>query len=118
MSTILNVFVELFYTLCYYSVMGGDLVLELYENIKSRRLALNMTQSELAEIMGYADKSMIAKIEKGIVDLPQSKIIAFANALKVKPGDLMGFDGVKPLKEKGVTIKVLGRVVMVFRSKL
>ena len=42
--------------------------------------------------MGYADKSMIAKIEKGLVDLPQSKIIAFAEALHVSPGDLMGWE--------------------------
>ena len=35
---------------------------------------------------------MIAKIEKGAVDLPQSKIIAFAEALNVSPSDLMGWD--------------------------
>lgn len=69
-----------------------------------------MTQSELAEIMGYADKSMIAKIEKGLVDLPQSKIIAFANALNTKPGDLMGLDGIGNTKKRGIEINVLGRV--------
>lgn len=52
-----------------------------------------MTQSELAEKLGYADKSMIAKIEKGLVDLPQSKILAFAKALSISPGELMGLDG-------------------------
>ena len=85
-------------------------MLELYKNIKSKRIALNMTQSELAEIMGYADKSMIAKIEKGLVDLPQSKIIAFANALNTKPGDLMGLDGIGNTKKRGIEINVLGRV--------
>lgn len=87
-------------------------MLELYQNIKSRRLTLNMTQSELAELMGYADKSMIAKIEKGTVDLPQSKITAFAKVLKTNPGDLMGNDGLdKSIKSiKGVIINVLGRV--------
>lgn len=34
---------------------------------------------------------MIAKIEKGQVDLPQSKIIAFADALETTPGLLMGW---------------------------
>ena len=67
-------------------------MLQLYKNIKSRRIELKMTQSELAQKLGYADKSMIAKIEKGIVDLPQSKIIAVADALNVAPGDLMGWD--------------------------
>lgn len=67
-------------------------MLELYKNIKIRRQQLKMTQTDLALKMGYADKSMIAKIEKGNVDLPQSKILAFANALETTPGELMGWD--------------------------
>lgn len=67
-------------------------MLQLYKNIKKRRTELHLTQSELATKMGYADKSMIAKIEKGLVDLPQSKIIAFAESLHVSPGDLMGWE--------------------------
>lgn len=66
-------------------------MLELYNNIKKRRLELNMTQSDLAKKLGYADKSMIAKIEKGIIDLPQSKISAFAEALESTPEILMGW---------------------------
>ena len=69
-------------------------MLQLYKNIKARRIALGMTQSELAEKAGYADKSMIAKIEKGSIDLPQSKIIAFAEILDIEPGELMGLEGV------------------------
>lgn len=65
-------------------------MLELYKNIKKRRLELNMTQTDLAKAMGYADKSMIAKIEKGIVDLPLSKIELFADALNTSPSELMG----------------------------
>ena len=67
-------------------------MLQLYRNIKNRRLELGLTQSELAKKLGYSDKSMIAKIEKGAVDLPQSKIIAFAEALNISPSDLMGWD--------------------------
>ena len=66
-------------------------MLELYKNIKKRRLELGMTQSDLAEKLGYSDKSMIAKIESGKVDLAQSRIIAFADALRVTPSDLMGW---------------------------
>lgn len=66
-------------------------MLQLYKNIKSRRLELNLTQSDLAKKMGYADKSMIAKIEKGAVDLTQSKIVAFADALQTTPSELMGW---------------------------
>lgn len=67
-------------------------MLQLYKNIKARRMELNMTQTELAKKLGYADKSMIAKIEKGNVDLPQSKIIAFAKELQVTPSELMGWE--------------------------
>ena len=69
-------------------------MLALYTNIKKRRNKLNLTQTDLANKLGYADKSMIAKIEKGQIDLPQSKIFAFAKALDTTPSALMGLDGV------------------------
>lgn len=78
-------------------------MLQLYKNIKNRRTELHLTQSELADRMGYADKSMIAKIEKGLVDLPQSKILAFAEALKTPPSYLMGWD------EDNVDIKLVDK---------
>ena len=65
-------------------------MLELYRNIKKYRMANRMSQQELARLTGYTDRSSIAKIERGLVDLPQSKIVLFANALHVEPGDLMG----------------------------
>ena len=69
-------------------------MLQLYKNIKKRRLELQLTQTDLASKLGYADKSMIAKIEKGLVDLPQSKILAFADVLQISPSDLMGWEQV------------------------
>lgn len=90
------------------------MMLQLYENIKKRRMELHMTQTELASKLGYADKSMIAKIERGKVDLPQSKIKAFADALRISASDLMGWDcNVSPVTlphTQGVSINVLGRV--------
>lgn len=74
-------------------------MLELYENIKKERKKLKLTQTELAKRLGYADKSMIAKIEKGQVDLSQSKIIAFAEALETTPGNLMGWEEDKQKKQ-------------------
>ena len=65
-------------------------MLELYENIRKYRKELGMSQAELAKRTGYTDRSSIAKIEKGDVDLPQSKIMVFAKALGVAPGELMG----------------------------
>lgn len=49
--------------------------------IKSLREVKKLSQSELATLVGYKDKTAIAKVEAGKVDLPQSKISAFAKAL-------------------------------------
>ena len=67
-------------------------MLQLYENIKTHRKAAKMTQEELARRTGYTDRSSIARIEKGEIDLPQSKIKQFAEALGTTPGHLMGWD--------------------------
>ena len=66
--------------------------MELYENIRARRIALNMTQQELAKKMGYKSTSTIAKIESGENDIPHAKIAAFAKALSTTPAELMGFN--------------------------
>ena len=65
-------------------------MLELHENIRARRIALNMTQQELAKKLGYKSTSTIAKIESGENDIPQAKIAAFASALDTTPAELMG----------------------------
>lgn len=49
--------------------------------IKELRESNKLSQSELATLVGYKDKTAIAKVEAGKVDLPQSKISAFAKAL-------------------------------------
>ena len=67
-------------------------MLQLYENIKKRRLELNMSQQELAESVGYKGKSMISQVENGLVDLPESMIMKFASALDTTPSYLMGWE--------------------------
>ena len=64
----------------------------LYDRIKSRRTELGLTIEELAQKMGYKDKSSISKIENGKADIPQSKIAAFAEALETTPAYLMGWE--------------------------
>lgn len=68
-------------------------MLTLYRRIKFYRELRHMTQDELAKLTGYSNRSAIARIERGEIDLPQSKILEFSNALKVPPGMLMGNDG-------------------------
>lgn len=65
-------------------------MIPLYENIRKRRIELGMSQQDLADKLGYKSRSAINKIELGINDLTQSKIIAFAKALDTTPGELMG----------------------------
>ena len=71
-------------------------MLDLYKNIRKYRIEQKMTQDELARRTGYTDRSSIAKIERGDVDLPQSKIMLIAKALGVSAGTLMGNSGVEP----------------------
>ncbi len=67
-------------------------MLKLYKNIKKYRLEKHMTQSELAKLAGYTSYSIISKIEKGEVDISQSKIETFAKIFGIPPGELMGID--------------------------
>ena len=66
-------------------------MLKLYENIRNRREELGMSQQDLADLLGYKSRSTIAKIESGENDIPQSKVMAFAKALKTTPAYLMGW---------------------------
>lgn len=65
-------------------------MLELYKNIRKRRIELDMTQEELAKKTNYSSKSAIARIEKGDIDLTVTKIKNFAQALRTTPSELMG----------------------------
>lgn len=87
--------------------------------IKSLREERKMSQTALAELVGYKDKTAIAKVEAGKVDLPQSKISAFANALNTTTSFLFADNPLDETyqaeisntpKAKGVRINVLGRV--------
>ena len=62
------------------------------EKIKSRRTELMLSQRDLCEKMGYSNHSTIGKIEAGKVDIPQSRIVQFAEVLGVSVAYLMGWD--------------------------
>lgn len=67
-------------------------MLEIYKRIRARREELGISQEELAKRLGYKSRSSINKIEKGENDIPQSKIVAFAQALRTTPEALMGWE--------------------------
>ena len=62
------------------------------QRIKARRNELKLSQRELCDKMGYSNHSTIGKIETGKVDIPQSRIVQFAEVLGVSVAYLMGWD--------------------------
>ena len=92
MSTPIYKKVAFNYTFCYYLIEGDIKIIDLYKNIKRERIEKGMSQEELARKVGYADKTMISRIENGKIDLTQSKIEEFAKVFGVTAGYLMGWD--------------------------
>ena len=66
---------------------------DLGKRVKEARLKKSMSQTRLAELVGYKDKTAISHIESGKRDIPQSKLVAIAEALDVSVGYLL--DGEK-----------------------
>lgn len=66
--------------------------MQIHERIKILRNQRGLSQDALASMVGYHDRSSVAKVEAGKVDLSQSKIRAFANALGVTPAHLLGLE--------------------------
>lgn len=61
----------------------------IYDRIRQLRIEKGWSQSELAQKVGYKDKTAIAHIEKGERDISRSKIAAFADTLGVSPTYLL-----------------------------
>lgn len=81
---------------------------EIGKNIANRRSELGMTQEELAKRMGYKSKTSINKIEKGINDIPQTKIVKFAEVLRTTPAYLMGWE--KTEKKNNAIVDIVARM--------
>lgn len=79
--------------------------MQIHERIKALREQRGLSQEALALQVGYRDRSSIAKVEAGKVDLSQSKITAFAAALDVTPAELLGWDEAQTkLQSAGMTL--------------
>ena len=62
------------------------------ERIKQKRIEKGLSQRDLAKRMQYSNHSTIGKIERGQVDLSQSRIEEFAEVLNVSVSYLIGLD--------------------------
>lgn len=82
--------------------------MKIGEKIKQRRNELGWSQRELAARIKYKDHSTVAKIENGKVDLPQSKIVKFAEVLGVEVSYLMDWEEVQKNNEaiSDITVKL------------
>ncbi len=65
------------------------------EKIKARRIELGWSLRELAKRMGYANQSTVARIESGAIDIPQSKVVKFAEVMGTSVAFLMDWEEVQ-----------------------
>ena len=68
--------------------------MSLGNNIRRRRSALNLSQQDIADALGYKTRSSIAKLEKDSASLSPDRLLALANALRTTVDYLV--TGVEP----------------------
>ena len=71
------------------------------KRIKGRREELGLSQRDLAEKMQYTNHSTIGKIERGQVDVSQTRIVQFAEVLGTSVAFLMGWEESKKSATNG-----------------
>lgn len=73
------------------NIMEQDEALKKFGyRVKERRAKVHLSQEYVASVMGYKHKSSIQKIEKGIADIPRTKLPLLAETLKTTPAYLNG----------------------------
>ncbi len=77
------------------------------DRIRDRRIELGLSQDQLAQLMGYAYRSSINRIEKDKAHLRDEDIPKIAEALKTTPQYIMGLNDGSGMRN----IKLLGDIV-------
>ncbi len=75
--------------------MIGGIKMTIGQRIKARRIALGLTQDELARRLGYKTKDAISKIETRDSDMKINTIDKFAHALNCSVEYLTGKESIK-----------------------
>lgn len=76
------------------------------DRIKERRTVLGITQTDLAEMVGYKTKVSISKIESNQRDVPRDKIVPLAEALRCDVDYLLELDGEPESTKEAILIEV------------
>ena len=66
--------------------------MKIGDNIRTYRRQRGLNQTELAQLLGYTDRSSIAKIETGKVDISQTKLRQMAQIFGVTIEQLLGLE--------------------------
>lgn len=70
------------------------------DRVKARRLAMDMSQEDLAKALGYKSKASIFKIENGTGDIPKNKLPKFASVLNCSISYLTGWKELQAFDEE------------------
>lgn len=86
--------------------------MSLGTNIRRRRLALNLSQQDLADALGYKTRSSIAKLEKDSAGLSPDKLLTLANALHTTVDYLITGEAPEQVTRHGavITDSTLGKL--------
>ena len=60
-----------------------------YRKIRQLRRMMDLTQKEFAVLVGYSSQNSLHKLERGMIDLPASRLEKIANVLQVSVEDLL-----------------------------
>ncbi len=76
------------------------------QRIRTLRQRQGMTQEALARRLGYTDRSSIAKLEAGRVDISQSKLLQLAEIFQIPVQELLGLESLPQTRQ----VPILGTI--------
>lgn len=60
-----------------------------YRKIRQLRRMMDLSQKEFAVLVGYSSQNSLHKLERGMIDLPASRLEKIARVLRVPVEDLL-----------------------------
>lgn len=94
--------------------------MEIKDILKKRRIELGLTQLDVANAVGVSEAT-VSRWESGdIENMRRSRIAALANALRISPAVIMGWDDDQsyPVAPRTNTLRIAGRDGTLIEKKL